>query len=250
MAGVNHYGKSRALGMIEPLVLIPSMMCDARVFYAQLASLSADIPITFAPITGGERMEELASQILTWLPAKFALAGMGMGGMVAMEILRRAPERVTRVAFIATNAQSDTLEIAALREPNIIAAKPGRLDDAMQSEVNSAWLSPGPYRMDVVSLLSEMAQALGPDVYVRQSRAMQRRKDQQNIMRRIKQPALVMCGDHDGQNTQRRHEFMAELIPYAKLEVIPNAGHVPTLENPDAVTAALRTWMRQPLVLR
>ena len=158
--------------MIEPLVLIPSMMCDARVFYAQLASLSADIPITFAPITGGERMEELASQILTWLPAKFALAGMGMGGMVAMEILRRAPERVTRVAFIATNAQSDTLEIAALREPNIIAAKSGRLDDAMQSEVNSAWLSPGPYRMDVVSLLSEMAQALGPDVYVRQSRAM------------------------------------------------------------------------------
>ena len=97
---------------------------------------------------------------------------MGMGGMVAMEILRRAPERVMRVAFIATNAQSDTPEIAALREPNIIAAKSGRLVDAMQSEVNSAWLSPGPYRMDVVSLLSEMAQALGPDVYVRQSRAM------------------------------------------------------------------------------
>jgi len=60
----------------------------------------------------------------------------------------------------------------------------------------------------------------------------------------------VMCGDHDQQNTQRRHEFMAELIPYAKLEVIPDAGHVPTLENPNAVTAALRTWMRQPLVLR
>ena len=60
----------------------------------------------------------------------------------------------------------------------------------------------------------------------------------------------MMCGDHDGQNTQRRHEFMVELIPYAKLEVIPNAGQVPTLENPDAVTAALRTWMSQPLVLR
>ncbi|MEN8896183.1 MAG: alpha/beta hydrolase [Yoonia sp.] len=79
---------------------------------------------------------------------------------------------------------------------------------------------------------------------------MQRRKDQQDIMRRIKQPALVMCGDHDGQNTLRRHDFIAELIPYAKLEVIENAGHVPSLENPDAVTNALRTWMRQPLVLR
>lgn len=236
--------------MIEPLVLIPPMMCDARVFYAQLASLSADTPITFAPITGGERMEELASQILSWMPPKFALAGMGMGGMVAMEVLRPAPERVTRVAFIATNAQADTPEISALREPNIVVAKSGRLDDAMQSEVNPAWLSPGPYRMDVVSLLSDMAHAMGPDIYVRQSRAMQRRKDQQNIMRRIKQPALVMCGDHDGQNTLRRHEFIAELIPYAQLEVIPHAGQMPTLENPDAVTAALRRWMKQPLVLR
>jgi pimeloyl-ACP methyl ester carboxylesterase len=69
-------------------------------------------------------------------------------------------------------------------------------------------------------------------------------------MRRIKQPVLVMGGYNDWKNTQRRHEFMVELIPYAKLEVIPNAGQVPTLENPDAVTAALRTWMRQPLVLR
>lgn len=236
--------------MTEPLVLIPPMMCDARVFYAQIAALSAQMPITFAPITQGERMEEMASQILTWLPAKFAVAGMGMGGMVAMEMMRRAPERITRIAFIATNAQADTPEIAALREPNIITAKAGRLDDAMQAEVNPAWLSPGPYRMDVMSLLGDMANALGTDVYVRQNRAMQRRKDQQDIMRRIKQPALVMCGDHDGQHTLRRHEFIAELVPYAKLEVVPNAGHIPTLENPDVVTAALRDWMHQPLVLR
>lgn len=228
------------------------MMCDARVFYAQFATLSAEMPISFMPTTGGERMEEVASQILSWLPQKFALAGMGMGmgGMAAMEILRRAPERVSCIAFICTNAHSDTPEVAALREPNIIAAKAGRLEDAMQSEIQASWLSPGPYRMDVMSLMMDMANAMGPEIYVRQTRAMQRRKDQQDIMRRIKQPALVMCGDHDGQNTLRRHDFIAELIPYAKLEVIENAGHVPSLENPDAVTNALRTWMRQPLVLR
>ena len=236
--------------MFEPLVLIPPMLCDARVYYAQLASLSSDIPVTFAPITGGERIEEMASAILSWLPNKFALAGMGMGGMVAMEVMRRAPDRVTRVAFIATNAQSDTPEVSALREPLIIAAKTGRFDDAIQAEINPAWLAPGPYRADVMSLVTDMARALGPDVYVRQSRAMQRRKDQQDILRRIKQPALVMCGEHDGLNTTRRHEFIAELIPYAQLEIIPDAGHIPTLENPDAVTRALRTWLKQPLVLR
>ena len=236
--------------MIEPLVLIPPMLCDARVYYAQLATLSAHVPITFAPITGGDRIEEMASDILSWLPKKFALAGMGMGGMVAMEVLRRAPERVSRVAFISTNAQADTPEISALREPLIIAAKAGRYDDAIHGEMNPAWLAPGPYRADVMSLVSDMAHALGPEVYVRQSRAMQRRKDQQNIMRKIKQPALVMCGEHDAQNSLRRHEFLAELIPYAKLEIIAKAGHLPSLENADAVTQALKTWLKQPLILR
>ena len=173
-----------------------------------------------------------------------------MGGMVAMELLRRAPERVTRVAFINTNAQSDTPEVAAQREPNIIAARSGRLRDVIRTEMNPAWLSPGPYRNDIFAMMSEMAEELGANVYVKQCRAQQRRKDQQDVMRRIKQPTLVMCGDHDGQNTVRRHEFLAELIPYARLEIIPNAGHVPPLENPDAVTDALRAWLRQPLVLR
>ena len=104
--------------------------------------------------------------------------------------------------------------------------------------------------MDVMSLMTDMATALGEDVYVRQSRAMQRRKDQQDIMCRIKQPTLVMCSDYNGQHSVRRHEFLTELIPYTQLEVIPNAGHIPTLENPDAVTDAIRRRMRPPLVLR
>lgn len=236
--------------MIEPLVLIPPMLCDARVFYAQLATLSGTMPITFVPISNGDRIEEMASAILSWLPSKFALLGMGLGGMVAMELLRRAPERVTRIAFISTNAQTDTPEISALREPLIIAAKTGRFADAIRGELNPSWLAPGPYRNDVISLVSEMALGLGPDAYVRQSRAMQRRKDQQSTLRKIKVPALVMCGEHDGQNTLRRHEFLAELIPYAKLDVVENAGHLPTLENPEAVTRALRDWLKQPLVLR
>lgn len=236
--------------MIEPLVLIPPMLCDARVFYAQLARLSSQMPITFVPITAGDRIEEMASEILSWLPSKFALMGMGMGGMVAMEVLRRAPDRVTRVAFISTSAQADTPETSAEREPLIIAARTGRFNDAIRAEVNPAWLAPGPYRDDVISLVSDMAHALGPEIYVRQSRAMQRRKDQQATMRKIKQPALVMCGEHDGRHSLRRHEFLAELIPYAKLEIIENAGHLPTLENPDAVTQAIKVWLKQPIVLR
>ena len=79
---------------------------------------------------------------------------------------------------------------------------------------------------------------------------LQRRKDQQAIMRRIKQPALVICGELDGVTTLKRHEFMAELIPHAKLEVVPDAAHVPTLEQPQVMTDIFRAWMKQPLVLR
>lgn len=234
----------------ETLVMIPPMLCDARIFENQIRNLGSDHAVMFAPTTKGERMEEIASQILSWAPAKFALMGMGMGGMVAMEVLRRAPERVTRIALISTNPQPDTPEIAAAREPQIIGARAGRWDEVLQHEIHSTWMSPTTHKVGLVRLLKEMGDALGPDVYVKQARAMQRRKDQQAMLHQIKQPTLVMSGRHDGQYPVKRHEFLAELIPYATLEIIEDAGYLPSFEAPEAVTAALQTWMKAPLVLR
>jgi pimeloyl-ACP methyl ester carboxylesterase len=95
-----------------------------------------------------------------------------------------------------------------------------------------------------------MAWFQGPDAYVRQARAMQRRKDQQTTLRKITQPTVVMCGDEDRSLPVQRHEFLAGMIPDAKLAVIVGAGHLPTLEQPDFTTEHLRSWMKQPLVLR
>lgn len=81
-------------------------------------------------------------------------------------------------------------------------------------------------------------------------RALQRRRDQQATLRRCKVPTLILCGEYDRLTPLKRHAFMAELIPYARLEVIADAGHLPTLEAPDAVIAALRAWMVQPFVLQ
>lgn len=234
----------------ETLVLIPPLLCDARVFAAQIKDLSRDHAVMFAPTTRGERMEEVASQILTWAPSKFALAGMGMGGMVAMEVLRRAPERVTRIALISTTPQADTPEAAAAREPHIIAARSGRMADVLQHEINSTWMAPSSDKVKLVRKLTDMGRDLGPEVYVKQARALQRRRDQQATLRQITQPAMVVCGRHDGQYQVKRHAFLAELIPYAQLEVIEEAGYLPTLEAPDAVTDALRGWMKAPLMLR
>lgn len=233
----------------EPLVLLPGMMCDARLFGPQIAALSADTAVMVAPITQGERVEEIASQLLDQLPHRFALAGLSMGGIIAMEILRRAAERVTRIALLDTNPLAETPQIAAAREPQIVAVKAGRMLDVMRDEMKPNYLAPGPHRGDVLDLVMEMAGALGPDVFVRQSRALQRRPDQQTTLRKCRAPALVLCGAHDTLCPVKRHEFMAELIPRATLYVLEHSGHLPTLEQPAETTQALREWLAQPLVL-
>lgn len=234
----------------ETILFVPPMLCDARVFGPQIGALSADHAVMYAPTTQGERMEEIASQILSWAPSKFALVGMSMGGAVALEIMRRAGERVTRLALISTSPLADTPQLASVREPQIVAARSGRFHDVIDKELPLDWLADGPSRLEVGHLVRDMALHQGPEAYVRQARAMQRRKDQQVTLRKVAQPTLVLCGDEDSYLPVRRHEFLAEMIPHAKLEVVVGAGHLPTLEQPDVVTDHLRAWMRQPLVLK
>jgi len=236
--------------MNEPVVLIPGMMCDARLYGPQIEVLSRERTVIVACATQGERIEEIASNILTALPAKFALAGLSMGGIIAMEILRRAPERVTRIALMDTNPLAETPQSAAGYEPMLVGVKAGRLDDVMRGFMKPDYLAPGPGRMQVLALMQEMARDLGPEVFTRQVRALQRRRDQQGTLRKCKVPTLVMCGRRDGLTPVKRHTFMAELIPYARLEIIENAGHVPVLEAPDESIDALRDWLHQPYVLK
>ncbi len=236
--------------MQEPLVFLPGMMCDARLFGPQVTAMSRDVAVTVAPIKGGNRIEEIASSLLDQLPLKFALAGLSMGGIVAMELLRRAPERVTRIALMDTNSLPETPQTAADYEPLITKLKAGLLDQAAASIVRPEYLAPGPERTSILNLVAKMAENVGCEAIIRQARALQRRRDYQATLRNCNVPALVMCGEHDTLTPVKRHEFMAGMIPHADLAIIRDAGHLPTLEAPDAVTAALRAWIKQPLVLR
>lgn len=235
---------------MEPIVFLPGMMCDARVFEAQVAALSRDVPVMVAPVSQGATIEEIAEGLLRFLPERFALVGLSMGGIVAMELLRRAPGRVTRIALMDTNALSETPKTAAAYEPWIIAARAGRLEDAVRQMMQQDFLAPGDGRLAVLNRYVAMAMDQGAEVFVRQAKALQRRRDLQSALRRCKVPALVLCGEHDQLTPVKRHKFMAELIPSADLTVVPGAGHLPTWEQPEAVNAALKTWLKQPYLLR
>ncbi|SFR53301.1 alpha/beta fold hydrolase [Litoreibacter janthinus] len=229
--------------MPEPLVLLPGMMCDGRLFGPQIKALGRDRAIHLAPISRHDTVEALANDVLATAPDTFALAGLSMGGIVAMEVLRRAPTRVTRIALMDTNALAETPAYAAAREPQIARVMAGSLVEVMREEMKPDYLAPGPGRQAVLDLVMDMALEMGEGVFLRQSRALQRRPDQQNVLRKLKIPTLILCGEHDRLCPVARHQFMADLIFRASLVVVPDAGHLPTLEQPEAVNAALKQWL-------
>jgi len=236
--------------MAEPLVLLPDLMCDARLFGPQIADLSREMAVTVAPVSSGERVEEVASALLDVLPRRFALVGLGLGGMVAMELQRRAPDRVARLMLISTTPLAETPQQAAELDPLIIKARTGRLREAVRALRPVDCLAPGPFRMEIQAMLDEMAEGLGVDVFTRQIRVLQRRRDQQSALRKLRVPVTVLCGAHDITLPVKRHAFLAELIPGARLEVIEDAGHLPPLEAPDAVSDATRDWLQAPMLAR
>lgn len=228
---------------MTPLVLIPGMMCDARLFGPQIDRLSSTRPILLAPINDHDTVAALASDILSWAPERIALAGLSMGGIVAMEMLRQAPARVERIALLDTNPLPELDEVRVRREPQISKVMDGQLRAVMRDEMKPNYLTDGPRRGEILDLCMTMAEALGPDVFVRQSRALQTRPDQQDTLRGFGGPSLVLCGREDTLCPVHRHELMAELLPNATLQIVEGAGHLPTLEQPEITTAALARWL-------
>lgn len=231
--------------VVEPLVLLPGMMCDARLFGPQIKVLGRDRAIHLPPIGLHDTIERIATDILNAAPKRFALAGLSLGGIIAMEVIRQAPRRVSRLALMDTNSAAETPQVAAAREPQIARVMAGLLPEVMREEMKPTYLAPGPRRQEVLDLVLDMAMEQGEGVFLRQSRALQRRLDQQHTLREVAVPTLILCGEQDTLCPLKRHEFMAELIPNAQLVVVPDAGHLPTLERPQAVTDALKDWLER-----
>ncbi len=234
----------------EPLVLIPGLMADARLFLPQMVHLGATRAMQVVLPTKGETVEQMSEAILPGLPEKFALLGHGLGGDIALDLIRRVPDRVTRVVLMATDPLSEPPQAAAAREARIVAARSGRLAEAMRQEIPLSAIVKSDWRDEIMALVQDMAMNLGEGVFLRQSRALQRRPDQQKTMRRVKLPVLVIAGEADTLVPMRRQEFTANLMPYGKLLVIEAAGHLASLEQPEGVSKAIEDFLAGPMMLR
>lgn len=228
--------------MTLPLVLLPGMMCDGRLFAPQIAALGRRV-VQVSPVTEADTVEALAAEVLAHAPPQFALAGLSMGGIVAMEIVRQAPDRVERLALLDTNPRAELPEVQAGRGPQIARALAGGLASVMRDEMKPNYLAPGPGFARILDLCMAMALDLGPQVFARQSVALRDRPDQRDTLRGYRRPALVLMGEHDRLCPRERHDLMHALMPHSTLEIIPEAGHLPTLENPLATNAALMRWL-------
>jgi pimeloyl-ACP methyl ester carboxylesterase len=230
------------------VVFIPGIGCDARVVLPQMLGLGVVHAVQVIMPTQAT-VEAASEAALLMAPARFALVGQGLGGIVALDIIRRAGDRVTRAALIATDPLAEEPKVAAAREARMVAARAGRLAQAMLEEVPEATLVDGPGRADVLALQRQMAIDLGEGIYLRQCRALQRRPDQQKTLRRATMPALIIMGTHDRIVPPRRADFMAGLMPRATV-ILVEAGHLPTLEAAGDVTTALTDFLNGPLLLR
>lgn len=227
-----------------PLLLIPGMMCDRRMWGGLPAALQPRPIAHFIP-TEADTMAALARLALRDAPPRFALAGLSMGGILAMEILAQAPERVERLALLDTNPRAELPEVQARRAPQIERALAGWLPSVIRDEMKPNYLANGQDNTAILDLCMDMALALGPDVFARQSRALRDREDRQAALVAFKGPALVLMGAEDRVCPMDRHQLMHGLMPQSRLVVIEGAGHLPTLERPVETTAALCRWLEE-----
>jgi pimeloyl-ACP methyl ester carboxylesterase len=227
-----------------PIVLVPGLLASARLYGEQLPELWRWGPVTIADHTRDHSMAAIARRILAAAPPSFALVGLSMGGYIAFEIARQAPDRVARLALLDTTARPDTPEQTQGRHAQIGLARGGRLDEVIdlllpvlihRDRQNDAGLR---------RLVRLMAEDIGPEAFIRQQQAIMDRPDARPRLAGIGYPTLVLVGDGDELIPPDRSAEIASGIHGARLVMVPECGHLSTLERPQQVTQALVEWLQ------
>jgi pimeloyl-ACP methyl ester carboxylesterase len=227
-----------------PVVLIPGLLCSARLYAAQIPALWGTGPVMIAEHTRDDSMAGVARRILASAPPRFALVGLSMGGYISFELLRQAPQRVVRLALLDTAARPDTTEATAGRRTQMALADGGRFEEVIDALyprlVHTSRLEDAALR----ELNRQMGREVGIPGYLNQQEANIARPDSRPTLSAIRCPTLVLVGDDDQLTPPDRAEEIANGVRGAQLVRVPRCGHLSTLEQPQAVTTALLSLLQ------
>lgn len=226
-----------------PLVLVPGLTCTRALWQAQIEALADVADMTVADHMRDDTMAAIASRILASAPPRFALAGLSMGGYISFEIMRQAPERVTKLALLDTKATLDPPERAKDRQALVERARREGMEPVMRGYLPVFVQKSRVEEKPLSDVVIKMGVDTGVDVFARQQSAIVSRPDSVPTLATIKCPTLVLVGREDVLTTVGDHERIRDGIAHSRLEIIEDCGHLTTLERPHAVNAALRRWL-------
>lgn len=229
--------------MRTPLILLPGLLNDARLWRHQALGLSHLAEVEVADLVGPDSIGAMADRVLAMRPGPFALAGLSMGGYVAFEVVRRAPERVVRLALLDTSARPDTPEQTARRRGLLELAQKGRFL-GVTPRLLPQLLHPDHVRDHAIAnTVVQMARVVGREGFLAQQRAIMSRPDSRPDLARVRCPTLALGGRQDAVTPPDLLAEIAAGIPGARLVLIDRCGHLAPLEQPQAVTDAMIEWL-------
>ena len=227
-----------------PVVLVPGLNCSARLYAQQIPALWCFGPVMVADHTRDDSMAAIARRILAAAPPLFALAGLSMGGYIAFEMMRQAPERVAKLALMDTGARPETPEQTARRQSPMAMARAGKLIE-VADESFVFFVHPNRYGdVTLRDVVRAMAEETGAQAFLRQQQAIMARPDSRPGLSAIACPTLVLVGEQDRGTPPELAQEITAAIAGARLVIVPDCGHLSTIEQPQAVTKALVDWMQ------
>ena len=230
--------------MTKPtLVLLPGLICDTALWSYQARAFEDDFEIFCPNLSDEEDLARLSARVLAGLPARFSLVGHSMGGYVAFEMMRQAPERIERLALIGTSARGETDRQARKRRKLIALSRHGMFKGVTSRLLNDLL---HPSRRDDPALartITEMAARAGREGFISQQKAILSRVDSRDLLKGINCPTLVVCGRDDQMVPPELSTEIANEVPKAEMVWIEDCGHLPPLEKPEMTTDALRVWV-------
>lgn len=222
------------------LVLIPGLLCSEVLFAPQIKTLKDEVEIVVAETKGMDSITAMATRLLDENNGEIVIAGLSMGGYVALEAIRLAADRIRGIGLLSTAADQDTDKKKKMRKELIRLSSIGKFK-GVTPRLLPQFLSPAALEDEALTLrVMEMAAEVGQENFALQQNAIMGRRDQRDILPDYYRPALVLCGLIDVLTPPEKSEEMASLLPNAELVLLPEIGHLSTLEAPQACSAALR----------